>query len=230
MRSSRGCNERVVKQKTIWKGVKMKRVLVSFVLLSFLFLGLATGAIADVVTLGDENDDLMGTAFTKAAGKRDLATARNLVEKGADVNEKIKFTGRMVLMKASEKGHIDIVRYLIEKGANVNVNRGGTALMFAAREGYTAIVQAMIKKGADLNATDSTGYTALSLAEARGHADAARVLKDEMAKAGKQNTNATSKLSLSPEDTQLLSQLQPPATEREKKLYLEAKKKNLCCL
>jgi ankyrin repeat protein len=305
------------------KGVKMKRVLASFVVLSFLFLGLAANAIAEVVTLGDGTDDLMGTALTKAASVGDLATVRNLVEKGADVNEKIKDgTGRTALIKAAEKGHIDIVRYLIgkgadvnykatmsgdtaledaaaggyinivglliekgalvnnggvaplvaaaekghadvvrfliekgadvnanngngtalmasaaggymdivqlllEKGANVNVNVGGTALIFAARKGDTGIVQALINKGADLNAADSTGYTALSLAEAGGHADTVQVLKDALAKTGKQNTNATATVSLSGEDTALLSQLQPPATDSEKKLYLEAKGKN----
>ena len=301
----------------------MKRVLASFVLLSFLFLGLAANTIAEVATLGDGTDDLMGTALTKVASVGDLATVRKLVEKGADVNEKIKDgTGRTALIKAAEKGHIDIVRYLIgkgadvnykatmsadtaledaaaggyidivklliekgalvnsggvapliaaaekghadvvrfliekganinansgngtalmasvaggyidivqlllEKGANVNVNVGGTALMFAARKGDTGIVQALIKKGADLNAADSTGYTALSLAEAGGHADTVRVLKDAMAKTSKQNTNATATVSLSPEDTDLLSQLQPPTTDSEKKLYLEAKRKN----
>ena len=303
----------------------MKRVLASFVLLSFLLLGLAANAIAEAVTLGDATDDLMGTALTKAAGVGDLAAVRNLVEKGADVNEKIKDgTGRTALIKAAEKGHIDIVRYLIgkganvnykadmsgdtaledaaaggyidlvglliekgalvnnggvaplvaaaekghadvvrfliekgadvnanngngtalmasaaggymdivklllEKGANVNVNVGGTALIFAARKGDTGIVRALIKKGADLNAADSTGYTALSLAEAGGHADTVQVLKDALAKTGKQNTNATAPatVSLSGEDTALLSQLQPPATDSEKKLYLEAKGKN----
>ena len=305
----------------------MKRVLASFVLLSFLLLGLAANAIAEAVTLGDGTDDLMGTALTKAASAGDMATVRKLVEKGADVNEKIKDgTGRTALIKAAEKGHIDIVRYLIgkganvnykadmsgdtaledaaaggymdlvgllidkgalvnnggvaplvaaaekghadvvrfliekgadvnvnngngtalmasatggymdivqlllEKGANVNVNVGGTALIFAARRGDTGIVRALIKKGADLNAADSTGYTALSLAEKGGHADTVRVLKDALAKTGKQNTNttatATATVSLSGEDTAVLSQLQPPATDSEKKLYLEAKGKN----
>ena len=305
----------------------MKRVLASFVLLSFLLLGLAANAIAEAVTLGDGTDDLMGTALTKAASAGDMATVRKLVEKGADVNEKIKDgTGRTALIKAAEKGHIDIVRYLIgkganvnykadmsgdtaledaaaggymdlvgllidkgalvnnggvaplvaaaekghadvvrfliekgadvnvnngngtalmasaaggymdivqlllEKGANVNVNVGGTALIFAARKGDTGIVRALIKKGADLNAADSTGYTALSLAEKGGHADTVRVLKDALAKTGKQNTNttatATATVSLSGEDTAVLSQLQPPATDSEKKLYLEAKGKN----
>ncbi len=311
------------------KGVTMKRVLASFVLLLFLFLGLAANAIAEAVTLGDGTDDLMGTALTKAASAGDLATVRNLVEKGADVNEKIKDgTGRTALIKAAEKGHIDIVWYLIgkgadvnykatmsgdtaledaaaggyidlvrlliekgalvnnggvaplvaaaekghadvvrfliekgadvnanngngtalmasaaggymdivqlllEKGANVNVNVGGTALIFAARKGDTDIVRALIKKGADLNAADSTGYTALSVAEAGGHADTAQVLKDAMAKTGNQNTNttapapATATVSLSGVDTALLGQLQPPATDSEKKLYLEAKGKN----
>jgi ankyrin repeat protein len=305
------------------EGVKMKRVLISFVLLSFLFMGLAVNAVAEVVTLGDENDDLMGTALTKAASVGDLANIRNLVEKGADVNEKIKDgTGRTALIKAAEKGHIDIVRYLIgkgadvnykadmsgdtaledaaaggyidvvglliekgalvnnggvtpliaaaekghtdvvrfliekgadinansgngtalmasaaggymdivqlllKKGANVNVNVGGTALIFAARKGDTGIVRALIKKGADLNAADSTGYTALSLAEKGGHTDTVQVLKDAIAKTGKQNTNAIATVSLSGEDTALLNQLQTPATDSEKKLYLEAKGKN----
>ncbi|HUN54636.1 MAG TPA: ankyrin repeat domain-containing protein [Smithella sp.] len=300
----------------------MKRVLAYFFLLSFLLLAMAAYAFAEQVTLGDENDDLMGTPFTKAATSGDLAIVKNLVTQGADVNQKINFTGRTALMKAAEKGHIDIVRYLIEKGAdvnykadmagdtaledaanggyldivrlliekgalinkggvapliaaaekghtevvrflivkgadinanngqgtalmasaaggytdivqilldkgaNVNVNNGGTALMFAAREGHTAIVQALIKKGADLNATDSTGYNALSLAQARGHSDTALVLKEAIEKASKQSTNTAATVSLSLEDTNLLKQLQPPATEAEKKLYLEAKKKN----
>jgi ankyrin repeat protein len=88
------------------------------------------------------------------------------------------------LIAASELGHDEVVRRLIRAGApldHVN-NLGWTALIEAIVLGdggprHAATVEALVKGGADVTIPDREGRTPLQLAEDRGYADIARLLR-----------------------------------------------------
>jgi hypothetical protein len=83
------------------------------------------------------------------------------------------------LNKAAERGDAAHVQQLLDKGENVNsrsVNWGRLPLICAAKYGNTAVVEQLLSKGADVNAVDAQGWTALSIAAYRGHAECVKVL------------------------------------------------------
>ncbi|MCX5841580.1 MAG: ankyrin repeat domain-containing protein [Deltaproteobacteria bacterium] len=90
-----------------------------------------------------------------AASKGDTRTAKELLDKGANVDEGLS---RTPLMSAASKGHLEFVKLLVERGANVNaVYRPGrmsrTPLAFAAMNGHKEIVKYLVDKGADIDKT-----------------------------------------------------------------------------
>lgn len=104
-----------------------------------------------------------------------------LIEKGADVNVKVK--GITPLLAASSGWHIPFgspgdkaktIRILLDNGADVNVQdeswlkTGRTPLMFAVLQGDAQSVQAFLAKGARLDLKSHDGDTALSLAKKEG--------------------------------------------------------------
>jgi ankyrin repeat protein len=116
-------------------------------------------------------------ALKYAAFKGDIKAVEDLLNKGADVNEKDSLD-ETALMTAASRGHTDIVELLIEKGANVNEKGkfGDTALMFAALNGHTKIVKLLIEKGANVNEKTGNGHTALMSAAIGGHKKIAKLL------------------------------------------------------
>jgi hypothetical protein len=114
----------------------------------------------------------------RAAGNGDIATVRELLERGANVNTRDSELSWTPLMSAALSGNSDIVRLLIEKGARVNAQDkfSWTSLMIASRSGHIDIVRVMLDAGADINAKTSTGYTSLMAASKQGHADIVKLL------------------------------------------------------
>ncbi len=110
-----------------------------------------------------------------AAGRGDLSHARELLNKGAEVNEK-RHDGVSALMLASGRGHSEIVKLLLARGAGVNSGTGHTALMLAANQGYTEIVKMLLNAGAEVNARDEDGQTALLATALTGHAGIIKLL------------------------------------------------------
>ena len=85
-----------------------------------------------------------------AVYKGDNVTVKELLDKGADVNE--NFQGETLLVVASIAGHLDTVKLLLDRGASVNASAGGrTALFYAAIQGNTAMAKLLLERGADLN-------------------------------------------------------------------------------
>jgi ankyrin repeat protein len=92
-----------------------------------------------------------------------LEVARELCERGADVNASMTDDGYTALMFASQKGHLVIVRELCDRGANVNAARttdGYTALMWASQEGHLAVVRCLLDHGASKTAVNLAGENA----------------------------------------------------------------------
>ena len=97
-----------------------------------------------------------------AALKGDVRTAKELLDKGANVDEGVSVGIRSLaitpLMYAAGKGHLEVVKLLVERGANVNAvySPGGvsrTPLAFAAIAGHKEIVKYLVDKGADIDRT-----------------------------------------------------------------------------
>lgn len=120
------------------------------------------------------------TALMYAAQNGRAATLQLLLEAGAEVNAADAF-GMTALMYAAQSSCFgaENVPLLLQHGADARaVNlEGETALRFAAAHAtLLPAVQALLDAGADIDACDTSGYTALSVADKLGNAEIARLL------------------------------------------------------
>jgi ankyrin repeat protein len=129
------------------KNLTLKSILVLF---SLIFSG--------IIYAQDSTQTLMDAVNTN-----DLDKVKELVEKGADVNDIVN--GQYIIMYAVQNSNIDIVTYLVEKGANVNVkdSDGETLLMYAVRNLDLATVKFLVEKAADVNESGNYGQTVLMI-------------------------------------------------------------------
>ncbi|MBS1834682.1 MAG: ankyrin repeat domain-containing protein, partial [Acidobacteria bacterium] len=108
----------------------------------------------------------------------DLATARKLIESGANVKAANAY-GVTPLAIACTNGSGPMVRLLLGAGADSNTTSPGgeTVLMTAARTGNPEAIQALIAGDANVNAAEpTTGQTALMWAAAEGNVAALELL------------------------------------------------------
>ena len=86
------------------------------------------------------------------------ATARMLLEKGADVNAQGGRHGN-ALYAASSGGYKEIAQMLLEKGADVNAQGGwyGNALQAVSSEGHQEVVQMLLENGAEPREDEEEG-------------------------------------------------------------------------
>ncbi len=112
-----------------------------------------------------------------AGGKGDLAKARQLLDQGADANEKDE-NQNTPLLWAATYGNAEIAKLLIEKGADVDARNKwlDTPLFLSIRKGNTDIAKLLIEKGADVNARDSAQWSTLHWAAYHGNTEIADLL------------------------------------------------------
>jgi uncharacterized protein len=136
-----------------------------------------------------------------AASKGDVATVKELLDKGVDVNTR-GADGRTALMEAAFRGLPEVVKLLLDRGANIGLkkNDGETALSFAAGGKHTDIVdminrasdlmaasakgdlkkvQELLDKGTPVNVRSGGGGTALMEATNGGHTDIVKLLLEK---------------------------------------------------
>ena len=98
-----------------------------------------------------------GTALTTAAYEGQTNVVKDILDKGADVNERSGCAwgsdpNLTALICAAYGGHIETVKVLIERGADVNASSNGwTPLVSAAYVGDAGIAKLLIEKGADVD-------------------------------------------------------------------------------
>jgi type II secretory pathway component GspD/PulD (secretin) len=124
------------------------------------------GAVKEAAYLAQLNEELV-----KAAMQGETAVVSALLDKGADVNAKGKYSGWTPLMVAAKKGDADLVNLLLSHGADVDAKSRGrkrSALMEAVRNRSFESVKALLTAYPDVDAVDWEGYTVLMFAAVSG--------------------------------------------------------------
>ena len=128
-------------------------------------------------------DERQDSAFLIAAREGHAAIVKAALAAGADLRALNRF-GSTALMGPAYRGHVETVRLLV--GTSIDLhhvnNLGWTALLEAIVLGtdgpaHREIVRLLIAAGSDVNARDREGVPALQLAERRGQAEVARILR-----------------------------------------------------
>ena len=140
--------------------ISIVRKIIPFLLMAIVIIGLA------------QPTTLAATEFMDAVMAGDAKKVAELIEQGADVNEKNE-AGYSALQKAFENGYNDVVKLLLDANA---VQGGITELMWAAGYGKTAVVKQLLDAKVNVNETDDIGYTALMLAIDTGHTEVVKLL------------------------------------------------------
>ena len=101
-----------------------------------------------------------------AAHKGEIDIVVELIEAGANINDKDDFIGYYPLHLASDEGYIDVVVTLIAAGANVNAqtNAGYYPLHLAVDKKNIDVIATLIRAGANVNANYNGGETVLERA------------------------------------------------------------------
>ena len=110
-----------------------------------------------------------------AALRGDLALARALIARDADVNK----TGWAPLHYAASRGQIPMIDLLLEHHAYIDAESPNrtTPLMMAAGYGSVQATRILLRAGADATLKNAEGLTAMDFAMGFGKADAAAALR-----------------------------------------------------
>jgi len=133
-------------------------------------------------TLDAPEQERLDGRLIVAARERDVAEARRLVRRGADVNAQDDRQESAFLLATSE-GPLAMLELTLRHGARVNAKDSfdGTGLIRAADRGHADIVGRLVRAGTELDHVNNLGWTALHEAVILGdgserYVDTVRVL------------------------------------------------------
>jgi ankyrin repeat protein len=113
----------------------------------------------------------------------DVAALERLADAGQDIDARDSH-GQTAIMNAAHSGHRDAVTWLIARNANLDTTAkyGLSALMLAVVAGHIDEATTLVEAGADVAITGGgapgfAGKTAADLAESRGYADLAALIR-----------------------------------------------------
>jgi ankyrin repeat protein len=115
--------------------------------------------------------------LVEAVKSGDVAAARTLMTRGADVNA-AEADGTTALHWAVQRNDVELVTRLLKAGARVNATNqfGSTPMFEAAVTGNATLIERLLAAGADVESPNADGQTALMVAARTGQADAVRLL------------------------------------------------------
>ena len=117
-----------------------------------------------------------------AALRGDLAMARALISRDADVNK----TGWVPLHYAASRGHIPMIDLLLEHHAYIDAESPNqtTPLMMAAMYGSATSVKLLLEAGADATLRNDAGLSALDFAQRGQRRDAYELIAGHLKAVG----------------------------------------------
>lgn len=128
----------------------------------------------------DARDGLGRTAITAAAMREDVATVRELIDAGADVNVQDDDRSNPLLL-CGENGNVALLQEVLHGDPDLEAtNRyGGVALIPACDRGHEEMVRALLRTEIDVDHVNNLGWTALLETVLLGDGDAAhqRILR-----------------------------------------------------
>jgi ankyrin repeat protein len=129
-----------------------------------------------VVTTGQTKDEL-NQSLLIAAENDNVATIKELIIKGADINVQDS-SGSSALFISSLKGNKEIVNLLLDANADVNtaLTFGTTPLAIASQQGHTEIVKRLLEANADVNASLTNGVAPLYVAAQNDNIEIVKLL------------------------------------------------------
>ncbi|MCL2076539.1 MAG: ankyrin repeat domain-containing protein [Betaproteobacteria bacterium] len=124
----------------------------------------AVSLVSAPLTHASSYDDML-----KSVKLGDIATVRNLLGRGMDVNTSDR-EGNTLLMLAARENRTELARLFIRERAKLNARNmhGDSALKIAAYNGSLDIVRELVQAGAEI---DTEGWTPLIYAAFNGHDD-----------------------------------------------------------
>ncbi|MBK7995604.1 MAG: ankyrin repeat domain-containing protein [Blastocatellia bacterium] len=120
-----------------------------------------------------------GNSLVAAAQTGNLNSVKDMIAKGANVNQEGSF-GITPLFIAAQAGHTDIVKELLDNGAEVNLTittiGNFTPLMIAIQSNRIEITKLLILRGANVNARAERDITPLMFATENGNIELVKML------------------------------------------------------
>ena len=110
----------------------------------------------------DDEQAALDERLREAAWADDVAAARRLVRKGADVNA-VDDTVQSAYLIATSEGHLDLLRLTLRHGARVDAKDSwnGTGLIRAAERGHALVVGELLRAGIARDHVNRIGYQAI---------------------------------------------------------------------
>lgn len=134
------------------------------------------------IDLSKMSEGVINSKFFNAAVYGNVATVKEQILAGADINTK-SYKGETAIMLAAAEGHTEVVKTLIEAGVDINdqnVFGRHTPLILAALSGHLDTVKVLIDSGANSRLKNQFGKTAEEAAKGSGHSEIANFLKSEV--------------------------------------------------
>lgn len=120
-----------------------------------------------------------------AVGERNIEIVKLLIENGARPDDRSKKDETSPLTLAAANGDLEIVTYLLDHKADIDLPGAlrETALIKATRAHHNDVVKLLLERGTNVDETDSSGATALEIAQRAGWKDTEALFKTKKAAA-----------------------------------------------